>query len=138
MKGTKFMVVRLKEVLKTAVFALLGVIILFALVRFFLGLGEENADAAYRDGTYYGTLAAGDEGALVAVTVEEGKISAVRLENKSENLSVFYPKIETVAELVEEEVVRTQALQATVGEDSVYSAKAVLQALADGLEQAKK
>ena len=51
MGRTRFMVVKAKELIKTAVFAVLGVIILVGLIAFFLNMGKH--DGAYRDGTYY-------------------------------------------------------------------------------------
>ena len=40
MSGTKFVVVKMKELVKTAVFAVLGVVILAGLIYFFLHLGD--------------------------------------------------------------------------------------------------
>ena len=50
MSGTKFVVVKMKELVKTAVFAVLGVVILAGLIYFFLHLGDDGGDGAYRDG----------------------------------------------------------------------------------------
>ena len=47
MGRTRFMVVKAKELIKTAVFAVLGVIILVGLIAFFLNMGKH--DGAYRD-----------------------------------------------------------------------------------------
>ena len=138
MRGTKFMVVRLKELLKTAVFVVLGVIILLGLAKFFLGLGEESKTGEYKDGTYYGSITAGEEGALVAVTVTDGKISAGTMQEQSENLAALYPMVAEILPEVGAEVVRTQSLSVAVKEGSAYSAKLVLDAVAQGLEEAKK
>ena len=51
--GTRFVVVKMKELVKTAIFAVLGVVILVGLIYFFLHLGDDGGESAYRDGTYY-------------------------------------------------------------------------------------
>ena len=68
MGRTRFMVVKAKELIKTAVFAVLGVIILVGLIAFFLNMGKH--DGAYRDGTYYEEIQLGEETAEVAVTAQ--------------------------------------------------------------------
>ena len=137
MGGTRFVVVKARELLKTAVFAVLGVIILVGLITFFLRMGSEE-DGAYRDGTYYGELALGAETAEVAVIVEDGKIADVALEERSEAVMVFYPLLETAAEEVGREVVANQSLTIAVSRQNAASAQAVLDAVAEGLAQAKK
>ena len=49
MQHTKFVVVKMRELLKTAVFAVLGVIILVGLITFFLrmGAGEETCNQTH-------------------------------------------------------------------------------------------
>ena len=53
MGSTKFVVVKARELIKTAVFAVLGVIIIVGLITFFLHMGDEENTGMYRDGTYY-------------------------------------------------------------------------------------
>ena len=79
-----------------------------------------------------------DEGAEVAVTVEDGKIADVALKESSEAVMVFYPLLETAAEEVGREVVANQSLTIAVSRQNAASAQAVLDAVAEGLEQAKK
>ncbi len=137
MGSTKFVVVKARELIKTAVFAVLGVIILVGLITFFLHMGTEE-DGAYRDGTYYGEMALGGETAEVAVTIAEGKIANVALEESSESVAVFYPLLETAVEEVEREVVANQSLTIAVSKQNAASAQVVLDAVAEGLEKAKK
>ena len=61
MGSTKFVVVKAKELIRTAVFAVLGVIIIVGLITFFLHMGDNENTGLYRDGTYYGEMEAGGE-----------------------------------------------------------------------------
>lgn len=137
MSGTRFVVVKLKELIKTVVFAVLGVIILVGLIWFFLSLGDKDS-GTYRDGVYHTQVAIGDESAMVSVTVEDGVIEDVALSEVSESTMVFYPLLESAAEEVCKEVVKTQSLTIQVSEQNAYSAQAILEAVAQGLEEAKK
>ena len=74
MGRTMFMVVKAKELIKTAVFAVLGVIILVGLIAFFLNMGKH--DGAYRDGTYYEEMQLGEETAEIAATGQNAILTA--------------------------------------------------------------
>ena len=136
MGSTKFMVVKAKELIKTAVFAVLGVIILVGLIAFFLNMGKE--DGAYRDGTYYGEMQLGGETAEVAVTVAEGRIADVSMEETTEAVAVFYPLLAEVMETVGQAVIENQSAQIAVESENPHSAQAVLDAVAECLEQAER
>lgn len=138
MGSTKFVVVKAKELVKTAVFAVLGVIIIIGLITFFLNMGKDEDTGLYRDGTYYGEMNVGQETAEIAVTVEDGEISAISMEDPGEAVAAFYPLLETAAEEVGREVVATQSLTIEVDPENAHSAQLVLNAIAEGLEQAKK
>lgn len=138
MGSTKFVVVKAKELVKTAVFAVLGVIIIVGLITFFLNMGKDEDTGLYRDGTYYGEMNVGQETAEIAVTVEDGEIAAISMEDPGETVAAFYPLLETAAEEVGREVVATQSLTIEVDPGNAHSAQLVLNAIAEGLEKAKK
>lgn len=138
MGNTKFVVVKAKELVKTAVFAVLGVIIIVGLITFFLNMGKDEDTGLYRDGTYYGEMNVGEETAEIAVTVEDGEIADISMEEPTEAVAAFYPLLETAAEAVGQEVVATQSLTVEVDAENAHSAQMVLNAIAEGLEQAKK
>ena len=136
MGSTKFVVVKAKELVKTAVFAVLGVIIIIGLITFFLNMGKDEDTGLYRDGTYYGEMNMGQETAEIAVTVEDGEISAISMEDPGEAVAAFYPLLETAVEEVGCEVVATQSLTIEVDPENAHSAQLVLNAIAEGLEKA--
>lgn len=138
MGSTRFVVVKAKELVKTAVFAVLGVIIIVGLITFFLNMGKDEDTGLYRDGIYYGEMNVGQETAEIAVTVENGEIADISMEEPGEAVEAFYPLLETAAEEVGREVVATQSLTIAVDPKNTHSAQLVLNAIAEGLEQAKK
>ena len=138
MGGTKFVVVKAKELIRTAIFAVLGVIIIVGLITFFLHMGAEESTGMYRDGTYYGEVAAGGEVTEIAVEVEDGRIADISMQETSEAVAVFYPLLETAVEEVGKEVVATQSLVVEVSPQNVHTAQLVLDAVAECLEKAEK
>ncbi len=137
MGNTRFVVVKAKELIKTAVFAVLGVIIIVGLITFFLHMGNDENAGLYRDGTYYGMMETGGEVTEIAVEIKNGEIAEVSVEDMTEAVAVFYPLLGDVAEKVGKEVVKTQSLMVEVEPEQAYSAQLVLDAIADCLEQAK-
>lgn len=136
MGRTRFMVVKAKELIKTAVFAVLGVIILVGLIAFFLNMGKH--DGAYRDGTYYEEMQLGEETAEIAVTIAEGRIAEVSMEEATEAVAVFYPLLAEVTEMVGQAVIENQSAEIAVESENPHSAQAILDTVAACLEQAER
>ena len=138
MGSTKFVVVKAKELIRTAVFAVLGVIIIVGLITFFLHMGDNESTGLYRDGTYYGEMETGGEMTEIAVEIENGEIADVSMGDPTETVAVFYPLLEETAELVRQAVVESQDLTVEVAPENTHSAQLVLDAVAECLEKAKK
>lgn len=138
-KHTKFVVVKLREVVKTAIFAVLGLVILIGLITFFLkmGGGEESGQALYQDGTYEGELQRGNTKSTVAVTVRKGKIKDVSLTKQDDAFAVMYPLMETAVKEVKEDVVKKQSAAVDEGKEYTYSAQAILDVVQECLAEAK-
>ena len=138
MGSTKFVVVKARELIKTAVFAVLGVIIIVGLITFFLHMGDDENTGMYRDGTYYGEMETGGEVTEIAVVIENGEITDVSVEETTEAVAVFYPLLETAVEEVGQAIVESQSLTVEVSPENAYSAQLVLDAVAECLEKAEK
>ena len=138
MGSTKFVVVKARELVKTAVFAILGVIIIVGLITFFLHMGDDENTGMYRDGTYYGEVKTGGEITEIAVKVKDGRIAEISMDEPAEAVAVFYPLLETAVEEVGREVVATQSLTVEVSPENAYSAQLILDAVAECLQKAEK
>ena len=138
MGNTKFVVVKAKELVKTAVFAVLGIIIIGGLITFFLHMGQEDTVGMYRDGTYYGQVKTGGAGMEIAVVIKEGAIAEISVEKKSDEAMVRYPLLEPTVAEIGASVVASQSLTAEVPPEKEYSARLVLDAVAECLKDAEK
>ena len=102
MSGTKIIVFQLKEVIRTAIFAIIGVLLIIGLIYFFLpkksGDNEEptqtQEETLYLPGTYKAQINLHKINPLnVFVTVSESKITKIALAETNEELDYFYPLI---------------------------------------------
>lgn len=139
MKGTKFVVVKMRELVKTAVFAVLGVIILVGLVLFFLRMGTESDSGLYKNGKYEAQLPISNTDVGVEVTVKDGKIADVVMQTQSESVAVMYPLLQDAVAEVKQQVIQKQSTaDVTVSAKNTYSTQAILQAVTTCLEEAQK
>ena len=138
MQHTKFVVVKMWELLKTAVFAVLGVIILVGLITFFLRMGAGEETGQYRDGTYEAAVQLGTEQAVVSVEINDGKIAQVTMQEMAESVAVMYPMVESTMDEIAAQVIQNQsAQQVDVSSQQTYSAQVLLDAVAQCLAQAE-
>lgn len=135
MNGTRFMVIKFKELVKTAIFAILGIIIIIGLIYFFLPKAQQNA--LYEPGTYKAEVNLNGQTAQVEVSVSKDKIKSVKLTEVSEAIPVFYPLAESTAGELAAAIVQSQSLDVAVSEQSAYTAELLLDAVGRGLEKAK-
>lgn len=135
MGGTKFMVIKFKELLKTAVFAILGVLIIIAIIYFLVPRGEETA--LYEPGVYTSSITLDNEKINVEVTVDETRIKNIALVHTTESLPVFYPLFEETVGSIGDEIVKKQSLNVTMPEEASVTAQLLMEAVSDSLNQAK-
>ena len=108
MSKTKFMVIKLKELVKTAVFAIIGAAIIIALI---IMLVPKNADAKYKSGTYTTNVSLENETAAVSLTFSENEITNVNFIPTSNTLEVFYPLAQTTADEICAQILSEQTTQ---------------------------
>ena len=137
MPGSKFMVIKLRELMKTAAFAVLGVAIIVALIYFAVGrLGDSQA--VYNPGVYSSQIELQNGNVMVEVKVGKTKIKKVTVSSDSETVPVFYPLFNTVAEDIGKQVVKQQTTQLEIEGDGSVTTALILDAVEESLAQARK
>ena len=97
---TRIIVLHMKEIIYTAVFLALAVVL--AVILFFMfGPGKATSHTAgeksrYKPGVYTSSITLNDNTFDVEVTVNADKIKAIRLVNLSETTKASYPLMEPV------------------------------------------
>ena len=103
--GSRFMVLKLKDIVKTAMVAVLGVVLVILAINTVFGRnGEEKC--MYKPGTYSSEINLSTGSLTVELEVGKNKIKSVSVTDTTETIPVFYPLFESTAEKMEKEVMR--------------------------------
>lgn len=142
---TKIVVLHLKEVIYTGIFAALAILLIIVLVIMFAPGKEKNTQEAtvdspasmYVPGVYTTTLNIGDSNLDIAVTVDDTRINSVELINLSEAVTTMYPLIQPSFEDIASQIMENQSLeQITYPDESHYTSLVLLDAIRSSLERA--
>lgn len=108
MGRTRFMVIKLKELIKTVLFAVIGAIIIIMLI---ILLVPDKSDSRYNAGTYTTNVEIGEKTAAVTMTFTKNKITDVSFVPDDDMLAVFYPLAETAADSVCKQILENQSTE---------------------------
>lgn len=143
---TKIVVLHMKELIYTGIFAALGILFIALLIMMFLP-GKEDApsgdtpvttDSIYIPGVYTTELILGGQAVDVEVIVEKDMISSIRLVNLSESVTTMYPLLEPTFETICNQVYEYQSLEnISYTADSKYTTLVLLEAIRNSLDKAK-
>ena len=142
---TKIVVLHLKEVIYTGIFAALAILLIIVLVIMFAPGKEKNTQettvdspaSMYVPGVYTTTLNIGDSNLDIAVTVDDTRINSVELINLSEAVTSMYPLIQPSFEDIASQIMEKQSLeQITYPDESHYTSLVLLDSIRSSLERA--
>lgn len=144
MSKTKIVVLQLKEIVYTAIFVALGILLILLLIFMFVDKKEDSvADATqeksiqYTAGVYNTAIQLGDNVLNLEVVIDENHINSVRLLNIDEAVSTMYPLIEPSLSKIEEQLVSGVSLDALkYSEDSKYTQMLLADAIQATLDKA--
>ena len=142
---TKIVVLHMKEVIYTAIFLVLAILLIVLLFTMFgakKNPGDPaNADASevlYVPGVYTSTIELNGQTFDVEVTVDENHINSIALNNLSETATAMYPLMEPTLESLASQIYTTQSTEnISFGDDNKYTSQLLLQAIDAALDKAK-
>lgn len=143
---TKIVVLHMKELIYTGIFAALGILFIVLLIMMFLPGKKEAAtddtpvttDSIYIPGIYTTELILGGQSVDVEVIVEKDCISSIRLVNLSESITTMYPLLEPTLDTICNQVYETQSLdEISYTADSKYTTLVLIEAIRSSLDKAK-
>jgi uncharacterized protein with FMN-binding domain len=139
MGGTKIMVLQMKEIIKTALFAVAGIGLLLLLVYFFIPKsdGLESSSTSYEPGTYAVTLKLSNGDVGIEVAVSEHEITSIGFSNLPAEQQVFYPLLEPTMEMLKTSIIDSQSLDVPVPADSFVTGSVLISAIDEALELAR-
>ncbi len=138
MNSTKIIVIQLKELLYTVVFAVLGLILIGALIFMFLpNKKDKTTQVQYQPGIYSSSFMLKEQPVNLEVTVNENEITSVRLMDMTSELELMYPLVQPTIATLERQIVKHQRVDLTLDSDSPATSQVLLQAVENALSKAK-
>lgn len=137
---TKIVVLHMKEIIYTAVFAALAIILILLLVFMFLPKNKESKtnEEKYMPGVYTSTVTLNNTALEVEVIVDETHINSIRFSNLDESVTTMFPLIQPTIEDIAEQVYDSQSLDnIQLSEDSPYTSQIIVNAIDEALKKAE-
>lgn len=130
----------MKELVYTAIFLVLGVILVILLVTMF-GTGKKESptaeSAAYIPGVYTSSIEFQNHSVDVQVIVDKNRIKDVSLINLEDSVSVMYPLMEPTIEHLCDQILEQQSLDGITYEaENQYTSAVLLNAIDHALKKA--
>ena len=147
---TKIVVLHMKELIYTGIFAILGILFIILLVMMFLPDGKNEskvpkeevsatAGSVYIPGIYTTELILGTQSIDVEVIVDQNAITSIRMVNLNEAVTTMYPLLEPTFDTICQQVYENQSLdRITYTSDSKYTSLVLLEAIQNSLNKASK
>ena len=140
---TKIIVLRMKELIYTGIFIVLGLLLIILLIVVFSPKKSEEAasptkEPTYVPGIYTTSLMLNDRTVDIAVTVDENNINDIRMVNLDEAVTTMFPLLEPAFDDLANQIVRNQSVSdISYSDDNKYTSLVLLDAIKTSLGRAK-
>ena len=136
MSGARIFVLRLKDVIRTGIFVLIGLLLIVFLVWVMLPKKTTERASVYMPGTYAAQIVLHSKPVSIEVTVSDEEITEVALIGMEAEQEMFYPLFKPTMSYLSEEVVRAQSTDITMDAESAMTGEILLKAIRAALAQA--
>ncbi len=137
---TQIVVLHMKEVIYTLVFAGLSILLILLFLFMFLPNKEEteqSESATYTAGVYTSSILFKDSAIDVQVVVDANRISSISLVNLEEAVAAMYPLVEpALAELSEQIIAKQTTEGISYSANNQYTSLMLLEAINTALDKA--
>lgn len=137
---TKIVVLRMKEIIYTAIFVGLGILLVLLLLFMFRPRQDTPASSdqiLYIPGIYSTTLTLGSQEVNVEVAVDSDRITGITMVPLSDSVATMYPLVQPSLQNLTEQICQSQSLEnLTYSEESRYTSQVLIQAIETALKKA--
>ena len=138
---TKIVVLRMKEIIYTAIFIGLAILLVSLYLIMFRPRKEaapSASAAAYVPGVYTASLTVGSQNINVEVAVDGDRINSVSFVSLDEAVTTMYPLMQPVLDDLESQIVSSQSLEnLSYSMETRYTSQALINAIETALNKAK-
>ena len=140
MAKTKIVVIQLKEIIYTVIFAALGILLILLLIFMFTGKDKEDSStqtSLYKAGVWTSSIPLGDSIINLEVVLDENHINSVRIVNIDETITTMYPLVEPSLKEIEAQLINDVPIdQLKLQDDSRYTQTHLINAIKVVLDKA--
>ncbi len=136
---TKIVVLRMKEIVYTAIFIGLGILLVLLLFIMFRPKKDTAAveSSLYIPGVYSASLKLGAQEVNVEVTVDSDRITSVSMVPLSDSVATMYPLVQPSLQNLTEQICASQSLEnLTYPQETRYTSQVLIQAIGQALGKA--
>ncbi|RHP32462.1 hypothetical protein [Lachnotalea sp. AF33-28] len=138
---TKIVVLRMKELIYTAIFVGLGILLIILLVYMFSSKGGKQKDSAaptsYIPGVYSASLVLNGQNIDVSVTVDSDRINSINFVQLDEAVTTMYPLMEPALNELTEQIIDSQSTaNIQLDEGMKYTQSALVSTIEEALSKA--
>ena len=141
MAKTKIVVIQLKEIIYTVIFAALGILLILLLIFMFNGKDDKETSAEtslYKAGVWTSSIALNDTAINLEVVLDENHINNVRIVNIDDTITTMYPLVEPSLEEIALQLYEDVPIdQVELSDDSRYTQTLLIEAIKVALDKAK-
>ncbi len=138
---TKIVVLKMKEIIYTAVFigfAILFVTLLMIMFRPKHETAVSSPSATFVPGVYTASLTVGSQNVNVEVAVDANRINSISFVSLDESVTTMYPLMQPVMNDLAEQILSSQSLEdLSYSMETRYTSQAVLGAIETAVEKAR-
>lgn len=141
---TKIIVLRMKEIIYTAIFIGLALLLVMLLLYMFRPGKDKNTPTetaqptSYNPGLYSSSIVLGSQNANVEVAVDAERINSITLVPLSDSVAAMYPLMQPAMDTLSAQIVENQSLEGIeYPAGSQYTSMALMNAIETALEKAK-
>ncbi|MCI9048598.1 MAG: hypothetical protein HFG71_15330 [Hungatella sp.] len=139
---TRIVVLKMKELIYTAVFLGLAVVLITLFLIMFRPRQDDPAPAtwpaSYIPGVYSASLTLGSQNLNVEVAVDADKIQSVSFVSLDEAVTTMYPLMQPVMEDLEQQILKSQSTKdLSYSMETRYTSQSLIGAIEMALEKAK-
>jgi uncharacterized protein with FMN-binding domain len=142
MAKTKIVVIQLKEIIYTVIFAALGILLILLLIFMFRPNKNDEAVSTetdmYTAGVYTSSISLNDTALNLEVVVDKNHINNVSIKNIDEAITTMFPLVEPSLEAIATQLYNDVPLdQLELLEDKKYTQQLLIEAIKLALEKAQ-
>ena len=138
---TKIVVLKLKEIVYTGIFVVLGIILILLIILFISGRNGKKSEhitqSTYIPGVYSSSIILATNPVDIEVVVDKEQIKSITLINTEESIETMYPLITDSLNSISEQIIENNSIEnITYNQENKYTSIVLINAIAEALNKA--